>query len=115
TFVVIDLIFSACLGKPFAGRFATSRQLTVAYAAGEGMGGLSDRLTAAAAYYAVDDLPGFTLIPDVPQLFDENAGGSIFQFVNEWKVNVNAPLDLLIIDTLHAATVGANENDARDM
>jgi hypothetical protein len=53
----------------------------------------------------------------VPQLFD--AGDGIGRFVSEWQAdqaagNVEA-LDLLVIDTLHSASVGSDENSAQDM
>jgi hypothetical protein len=123
TFVVIDLIFSACLGRQFANRFQVDRPLNVAYCAGEGTSGLPARFAAAAAYYGVSDMANFTFFEEVPQLFyDEHSQAdvaSMEHFILEWQerqlLGEAPPLDLLTIDTLHSATVGADENSAQDM
>lgn len=123
TFVVIDLIFSACMGKQFAMRFDVSKPLQVAYCAGEGASGLPARFSAAAERYGVSELPGLTYFSVVPQLFygasEADELESIERFVREWQERQAAgqaePLDLLVIDTLHSAAVSAEENSAKDM
>lgn len=120
TFVVIDLIFAACIGKQFAKRFGVDRPLNVAYAAGEGISGLPMRFAAAAASYSVTHLPNFTFFSNTPQLYaDNNAYANVRDFVYEWKerelVGDTEPLDILIIDTLHSATTGADENSSQHM
>lgn len=119
TFVIIDMIFAACLGRQWAMRFDVTKRLQVAYCAGEGVSGLPSRFTAAAEFYGVDDLPTFTFFDATPQLFDTGAHESVDRFILEWKERQAAgqaeQLDLLIVDTLHAATVGADENSAQDM
>jgi predicted transcriptional regulator len=120
TFVVIDLIFAACLGQQFAMRFGVERPLNVAYTAGEGISGLPMRFQAAAAFYGVEQMPNFTFFANTPQLFaKEGAYASVTDFVTEWQgrqANGEAqPLDILIIDTLHSATAGADENSSQDM
>lgn len=117
TFVTIDLIFSACLGRTWADRFSVERPLTVAYSAGEGIGGLPARFRAASEYYGVRDLPGFHFFKQVPQLHRREGSPfrtteNIERFVADWG---DRPLDLLVIDTFHTATVGAKENDSEDM
>jgi predicted transcriptional regulator len=123
TFWVIDLIFSACLGQQFAMRFPVARRLNVAYCAGEGVSGLPARFAAAAEFYEVSDLSNFTFYKTVPQLFHTNGDAdgieSIECFIYEWRerqaLGQAKPLDVLIIDTLHSATINADENSARDM
>lgn len=122
TFVLIDFIFSACLKRTWAGRFAVSRPLVIAYCAGEGVSGLPGRFQAAARFYD-SNLPHFTFFRTVPSLFygdSEKAHvDSIEQFILEWKqrqaIERARPLDVLIIDTLHSASTGADENSAKDM
>lgn len=118
TFIVVDAIFAACLGQRWAMRFDVARPLTVCYAAGEGLSGLKERFRAAAAHYNVTDyLPGFSFSALVPQLFAPGGDG-IDQFIAEWRQRQDEggpALDLLVIDTLHSATVGAEENSATDM
>jgi DNA-binding transcriptional ArsR family regulator len=128
TFVVIDMIFSACLGGQFARRFDVAGSLdatgplNVAYCSGEGNGGLPVRFAAAAQHYGVTDVPNFTFFAITPQLYESEDVihiDSIITFVNEWKARQDAgqaqPLHILFIDTLHSATVGADENSAKDM
>lgn len=115
TFAVIDLIFSACLGEQWAMRFDIPDPLTVAYCAGEGLGGLADRFEAAAVRYGVEgDLPGFHLFELAPQLYQDNGEG-IGAFIADWKASGAPALDLLVVDTLHSATAGADENSAQHM
>lgn len=125
SFVVIDLIFAACLGWQWARRFTVDRPLAVAYCAGEGVSGLPQRFAAAAQHFGVQALPGFTFFDLAPQLFtaERDAGSvaadGIGRFVSEWQERQAAghvgALDLLIVDTLHSATAGADENSAQDM
>jgi len=122
TFVTVDLIFAACLGRQFAGRFDVARQLNVAYCAGEGVSGLPARFAAAAEHYGVEELPGFTFFATAPSLFCESQATaqaeSIQQFIVEWQQRqaegTAQPLDILFVDTLHSATAGADENSAKD-
>lgn len=119
TFGIVDLIFAGCLGLTWAMRFGVARPLNIVYAAGEGLGGLPARFGAGAQHYGVEELPGFTFFEIVPQLFANEGPDSITQFVSEWRERQSAgnaqPLDILIIDTMHSATVGADENSAQDM
>lgn len=115
TFATVDLIFSVILGREFAGKFRIERPLNVAYTASEGIGGLPQRFAAAANRYQADlNQANFNSFLDVPQLFDEKALTSVYTFVNDWRDFYNTPLDLLIIDTLHGATWGADENQSKD-
>jgi hypothetical protein len=123
TFVVIDLVFAACLGQQFANRFQASHCLNVAYCAGEGISGLPARFAAAAALHGVSELAHFTFFDAVPQLFSDqrqaNDLENMARFVLEWQerqlLGETPALDLLVVDTLHSATVGADENSAQDM
>lgn len=122
TFVGIDMIMAACTGSLWAMRFVVARRLNVAYCAGEGISGLPARFKAAAHHHGVTKLPNFTFFRTVPQLFSSEADATIAtirQFVAEWKARQEQkqaePLDLVFIDTLHTATVAADENSAQDM
>lgn len=119
TFLIIDMIMSLCTGSRWANRFDVQRPLYVAYCAGEGIGGLPSRFTAIARHYGIADLDNFAFYPIPPQLYDDNATATINHFCNEWKARQFAkevaPLDVLIIDTLHTATVAADENSAQHM
>ncbi|MCB9080010.1 MAG: AAA family ATPase [Anaerolineaceae bacterium] len=117
TFVTIDLIYSAITGRSFAGKFEIPKPLTVAYCAGEGLGGLPGRFLAAGNHYHIWDNEAqarLHLFVDVPQLFEKDVDTTIYQFVREWQGTDRGALDILVIDTLHSATFGADENHARD-
>jgi hypothetical protein len=116
TFATVDLIFSAILGRPFAGGFSINRPLSVAYTASEGIGGLSQRFCAGANHYQIDlgRTDKLSLFLDVPQLFDEKTITSVYTFVSNWLDSSWGNLDLLIIDTLHGASWGADENQSKD-
>jgi len=115
TFVLMDLVFAACQGKQWANKFDVTRPLTVAYCAGEGVSGLKDRFAAAKDHWGITTLPNFYFLPFAPQLFANSRADAIKAQVALFKAHHGDALDLLIIDTLHAATAGADENSAKDM
>jgi DNA-binding MarR family transcriptional regulator len=120
TFATVDLIMAGCLGKRFALHFKVARPLTIAYCAGEGHDGLPQRFAAAAHHHGMKgNHPNFTFFEIVPQLFEESSPDSIEVFITEWKARQEAglvgQLDLLIVDTQHSATVGADENSSTAM
>lgn len=122
TFIIIDMIMSACLGEQFARRFNVERPINVAYCYGEGASGLPARIDAACIHYGIgldEDIPNLRMFDVVPQMFLESSEGDISRYVLEYKESQDAgeaqQLDLLIIDTLHAASTGADENSSKDM
>lgn len=120
THVLLDFAFACATGAVFADKFVVSRPLTVVYAAGEGVGGLTDRLRAVRQHYgAAADKAQVFILTDVPQLFQLETVNGALAFVTEWQRMaeagaVPAAVDVLIIDTLHTASAGANENSAQD-
>lgn len=115
TFVTIDLLVSAITASHFANEFEIWEPLTVAYCAGEGTGALAQRFKAAFACHGVTPAQADNLLIalDVPQLFSEELG-SIYQFVADLKRAGRDSIHLLVIDTLHSATYGSNENSTLD-
>jgi hypothetical protein len=119
TFTAVDMAVSACLGKPWAGRFEVPQPLTVAYAIGEGGSGFAQRLQAAGEYYGVDDIPNLIIYMTAPQLFNSQDPCNAAQFVLEYAAAQASgdvePLDILFLDTLHSVTAGADENSSQHM
>lgn len=119
THVGLDFAYACATGAAtFADTFTIARPLSVAYASGEGIGGLTDRLRAVSGYYGRTDVPLY-LFSDIPQLFAAGSESGAAAFVAAWQVlaksgRVPAQLDVLILDTLHNATAGADENSAKD-
>lgn len=115
TFVTIDLLLSCALGQRFADNFEVDVPIRVAYCAGEGTGGLAERFRAAMAAREVDPAlleRNLTACLDVPNLFDP--GDGLYQFAADYIASGREKLHLLVIDTLHAATAGSNENSTQD-
>ena len=122
SFLVIDMAMSMCTGIPCFNHYPVKRPLRVLYFAGEGREKLRDRIEAAAAHYGTEEAVGGLLAyKEVPQLLpslSENAEKSIGRLIEELKFDKarNVPLpDVVIIDTLHSATVGVDENSSKDM
>lgn len=119
THAALDFAYACATGaNTFADTFPITRQLTVAYATGEGLGGLADRLRAVSSYYGAVDVPLY-LFADIPQLFEHTQENGAHQFARAWQAmaengTVPAQLDVLILDTLHNSTAGADENSAKD-
>lgn len=114
TFVVIELIVCASIGKNFADSFCIKKPLNVAYFAGEGISALPDRFKAAATYHGIKDLANFTFYDITPQLFETDTTDKMTHFLYEHKTYKEKPFDIIFIDTFHSATVGADENSAKD-
>ena len=119
TFVIIDLIICMCSGIPWAGQFNIPIPLTVWYCAGEGISGLQSRFAAAADNRGIETLKNLSFFDAVPQFFDLKSGDGIDKFIQDFQTcqregGAPAP-DVVIVDTLNCATVGADENSAKDM
>lgn len=107
SFVMIDLLFDATLGKTFAGKFEFSERLKCLYVCGEGSSGVKDRIKARAAMQNLpDDFDDYFFMQD--HILDLTDDRVVQAFIDEYKpLNI----DLIVIDTLSRATSGANEND----
>lgn len=118
TFVLLDLIFSAAIGGRWAGRFDVPRPLKIAYCSDEGRAGLPERFKAAMAWYGPEAQAllreNIIVFLDTPQLFDKDSEKNTARFITDFKAAAGDSLDILFIDTLHNATMAANENDNGD-
>ena len=116
TFVALDVALDAVLGQSAGGgQFAVPRALRVAYCTSEGLSGLGGRLRAIGQRRGLlgMELPGLAICAQLPQLFSAGDDGAA-----AWAAAVQAAAiqpDIVILDTLHGATAGADENSARDM
>ncbi len=117
TFVLIDMMFSAAIGGKWAGRFQATRPLKIAYCSDEGRAGLPERFKAAMEWYGPEASAllreNITIFLDTPQLFDKDSEKNTSRFIADVQAAAGN-LDILFIDTLHNATMGANENDNGD-
>lgn len=115
TFIAFDLIFACLTGGLFAGLQAEKLK-NIVYMTDEGTAGLGRRIQACRVARSVDDedFKRFIITKKVPQLYHRTDIYHATDFIRDWKEKRGEPLDLLFIDTQHAATIGAKENDAGD-
>ena len=117
TMVVFDLCCALAKGNfMFAKEFGIEGPYRVCYAAGEKFHGIPARKKAATAKWGLsrEERARFGVLEGVPQLFDQSRPDNLANFLRVMKERYPNGLDLVIIDTMHAATFGAMENDGRD-
>lgn len=90
----------------------------VVYQAGEGGRGIKKRLRAYREHHGIaasTDIP-FVLLPAAIDLFaSDDHTNMMIDEIAHWSSTFSVPLELIVIDTLSAATPGANENTSEDM
>ncbi len=122
TFMALDMIASACTGLPWCGgKFTPAGQSTIVYCAGEGLRGLKRRWQACYDAYIrrgaeCASFQRIITVPLVPQLFTAASDNGVRAFLNALDGFMpDEQVDVVVIDTLNRATLGANENSAQDM
>lgn len=110
TFMALDISMNVARGSTeWFGRAMVG--VPVIYVAGEGVGGLSNRLRSWVARHCNPDAEpsaNIHIVAQPPNLFE----GEVEQFAAEIQ---SAKPGLIIIDTLARAATGAEENSAKDM
>lgn len=129
SFAVLDIALSVARGVdyrayakvgggPWAERAFKTRHGGVIYQAGEGGRGIKKRLRAYRIHNNIpanEELP-FVLLPAPLDLHGSDEPTKlIIDEINHWSATFDVPLELVVIDTLSAATPGANENASEDM
>ena len=116
SFLAIDLAMSIARGVPWFGNRALRGG--VVYQAGEGGRGIKKRLRAYRTENGLslaDPIP-FVLLPTPVDLFHgDDAAAALIAEAKHWATTFDCPLELVVIDTLSAATPGAEENASKDM
>jgi len=109
TFLVLDLLASIALGRPFFGRRVATSSVT--YVCLEGGAGLANRIRAYETYHGVK-LPNdtFKVVLDEVSLFKSDIT-KFARAVNEFGQDGG----IIVIDTLAQASKGADENSSGDM
>lgn len=121
TFVALDMLFTLIAGRTFAKRFDVPRPASAVYFTNEGHAGLGARLRAAMQFYSPspDELNRLRVVTRVPQLFQRDTDASVAGLLDVWPdlaesgVVPSTP-DVVVVDTLFGAAVGADENSAKD-
>ncbi len=118
TFVILDLVLCCIKGNfLFAKEFGIHDALRVVYAAGEKFYGLKERLRAARVRHPLDEAQSANLriCKGVPQLFDQGMEANVDRFIAELRELYPDGFDVLLIDTLHTAGLGSEENSNSDV
>lgn len=120
SFILTDAALGIARGGIVDGRWFGQRvkQGLVIYQAGEGGLGLKRRLRAYRQFHNIPpgaDLP-FILLPSRINLWEADTDTDRFiEEIKAWKQFYDAPLELVVIDTMAAASTGANENASEDV
>jgi hypothetical protein len=116
SFFTLDIALSIARGVDFFG--LRTMKGGVIYQAGEGGRGIKKRLRAYRQFHGIArdaDLP-FVLLPSPVDLYgNEDQTNLLMEEIRHWSKTFTVPLELVVIDTLSAATPGANENTSEDM
>jgi hypothetical protein len=110
SFLAADLGLHITLGKAWAGKAVV--QGAVIYITGEGANGFRKRLTAFRQHHRPKEFTPFYFIADAPDL--GHADGDVKLLIARIRQQVDAPLVLIVLDTLATMMKGADENLAAD-
>lgn len=116
SFLVMDAAFCVAQGLPFFGR--RTRQGLVVYQAGEGGLDLRNRMRAYRQHNgipAAQNVPFVLLTLPVDLYVSEENVDKLIAEIKAWAAYYSTPLELVVVDTLSAATPGADENASKDM
>ena len=121
TAFILDLAYSAAAGGVFANRFACQKKAVVVYIAAEGAQGVRKRVAAMRQDRGLtEDQVRLYIIPDTVNFHrsSSNPRSQVNTAFKELEEALREQLifpDIVIIDTLSAATVGIDENLAKEM
>lgn len=111
TFVTLDLLASMALGKPFIGK-PTNRPVKVVYATAEGRRGIKHRIRGLAKQHGVSTLElndKLRICLDLPNLHTREGVDAFFAECRAFGA------DVVVLDTFARASLGMDENAAKDM
>jgi len=116
SFLVLDQAMAIARGVEWMG--CRTLHGGVIYQAGEGGKGIKKRLRAyrQANGLSLDENLPFVLLPSPIDLYaNDDHTNMLIDEIMHWADTFPVPLELIVLDTLSAATPGANENASEDM
>ena len=116
SFLAVDLSLSIVRGVPWFGN--QTMHGGVVYQAGEGRNGLRKRLRAYMIEHGLglENERPFVLLPSPVDLYaSDDQTNFLIAETKHWAKSFERRLELVVIDTLAAASSGADENSSRDM
>lgn len=115
SFLMLDAALSVARGVSWFGHRVPRQGLAI-YQAGEGGLGYKSRLRAYERMHGIKDNLPFVLLSLPVDLYAKDADTErLIAEIRGWQGYHDATLELIVIDTLSAATPGANENASEDM
>ncbi|HXJ44237.1 MAG TPA: AAA family ATPase, partial [Bryobacteraceae bacterium] len=109
------LVLSACLhlaaSRDWFGRAVKGG--AVVYIAGEGVGGLGNRLKAMRQHYGIPSNIPFYVIPRAVNFTDPTAPDALIKLIRD--TIGDEPVAMVVVDTLARAMPGADENSAKEV
>lgn len=113
SFLAAHLACAIAKGQPWLGKRTVFG--SVMYVAGEGAESIKLRVLAHRQHYKVDRL-ALAVVPEAINMLDDNSDTArIITAAQRVKDHYQAPLHLIVIDTLARAFGGGNENASEDM
>ncbi len=124
TYLAIDLAVSMAAGLPWMGKWKVEKPRKVLYFISEGQRKFFSRVEAAVngmgerghdvkeVFRLVDE--NLIICTEVPQLFEKNSDRHAKKYLEFWQQIGSPTIDFIFIDTLHRASVGAEENSSKD-
>lgn len=109
SFAALDIALHVAAGRAWHGK--ATKQGAVLYIAGEGVGGMGQRLKAWQLANAVKGNPPFFVVPQAVAMVDSEQLAKLIATIDR----LAAPLSLVVIDTVARSLVGEDENDAKAM
>jgi hypothetical protein len=109
SFAALDIALHVAMGRPWHGK-ATKRG-AVLYIAGEGVGGMGQRVKAWQSANAARGNPPLYVVPQAVAMVDAAELSKLLATIDA----MGEPVALVVIDTVARSLVGEDENDAKAM
>lgn len=113
SFIALHLALCLASGMAFFGRAVVRSD--VLYIAGEGAGGIKKRVAAWKNHHKIKRIPGFRVVPVAVNLLEKAEAKRLVRTVLDAQKADGFNPKLVIVDTLHRAMPGGDENTAKEM
>jgi RecA-family ATPase len=106
SFLALDMALSVAYGRPWHGKAVMPG--SILYIAGEGVGGLGKRVAAWQAFYGVDPVAPFHVLPTAVRFREPEDVEKLMRTIDSF----NTQFSCVFVDTVARALLGGDENSA---